>query len=59
MLRKILMALFAVIIVIAMLLSGCSDSNNKEQKGVPGGADTGYPAGNGTNGPANTAYPGP
>jgi hypothetical protein len=59
MLRKIFLALFAVLMVIAMVLSGCGDSNNKQQKGIPGGADTGYPAGNGANGPASTAYPGP
>jgi hypothetical protein len=57
MIRKILMALFAVIVVVAMVLSGCSGPDTKKEGGA--GDASGYPVEGLPKGPVNTAYPGP
>lgn len=60
MLKKILGVLFAVLVVIAMLLSGCAGgSNDQTQTAGDHMTNSGYPAGEGAKGPASTAYPGP
>jgi hypothetical protein len=56
MIRKILLALFAVIIVIAMVLSGCGGPDGRTETG---GDASGYPVDVQPKGPADTAYPGP
>jgi hypothetical protein len=57
MIRKILVALFAVIMVVAMVLSGCSGPDTKKEGAT--GNTSGYPVDALPKGPVDTAYPGP